>query len=413
MAAVPTIAYYALVEVFIFLAFAELLHSFAEKTGLPDIVADLLLGMTLSGFAVGGLINTLIGQPIFGITPYLLLFADFSVILLLFAAGLGGGFQGLRRAGWPAVGAAITGDLLPFGVVTVLFSRFYSLDAALLLGVAAAATSSAVVASVSQRERVDRTLGGQFLMNVAALDDVVALILLSVVLTIVGGQFDVIAVTGSVLESAIAWVVLLLASVVVIPRVLRVPRVRDLRAMPFMVLFILVAIVVALGFSAVIGAFIAGLAVAESIAAERTRAITEVLLLVFGALFFVVTGAQFDVHELTNLAMVGLALLLAAVAATGKVLGVYPFARIRLGPTPAGSVSIGMVPRGEIGLIVGSIGLSIAVFNQTMLGEVLLMSLATTLIGAFLFRRLAANLGPPPVAAPVPSPPAEAGAPTG
>ncbi len=408
MAVLPSDAYYALVEVFVFLAFAELVHSFAEKVGLPDIVADLVLGMALSGFALGGLLNALLGVPLFGISPYLLLFADFSVILLLFAAGLGGGFQGLRRAGWPAVGAAIAGDVLPFAVVAFLFSRIYDLDAALLLGVAAAATSSAVVASVTQRERIAKTDAGQFLMNVAALDDVVALILLSVVLTIVGGQFDVISVTGSVAESVVAWVVLLLASVVVIPRVLKVPRVRELRGMPFLILFVLVAIVIALGFSAVIGAFIAGLAIAESIAADRTREITEVLLLVFGALFFVVTGAQFDVGELTNLALVGLGLLLATLAAAGKVLGVYPFARLRLGPSPAsGAVAVGMVPRGEIGLIVGSIGLSLGVFDQTMLGEVLLMSLATTLAGAYFVRRLAGTFGAPPTApaaAPDPAP---------
>jgi Kef-type K+ transport system membrane component KefB len=247
-----------------------------------------------------------------------------------------------------------------------------------------------------QGGRVGRTPGGQFLMNVAALDDVVALLLLSAVLTIVGGRFDVIAITGGIAESVIAWVVLLVASVVIIPRVLHVPRLRDLRGMPFLILFVLVAVVVALGFSAVIGAFIAGLAIAESLAADRTRELTETLLLVFGALFFVVTGAQFDVHQLTNLVMVGLALVLAVVAAAGKVLGVYPFARLRLGRTPAvQSVVLGMIPRGEIGLIVGSIGLAVGVFDQTMLGEVLLMSLATTLVGTFLFRRVSGRLGPP------------------
>jgi len=393
----PLAAYYALVEVFVFLAFAELFHSFSEKAGLPDIVTDLLLGVALSSVALGGVLNTLLGAPIFKTTSYVLIFADFSVILLLFAAGLAGGFQGLRRAGWPAVGAAVAGDVLPFSVAFLLFSRVYSLDVALLMGVAAAATSTAVAASIVRSEKVERTPGGQFLMNAAAMDDVVALLLLSAVLTVVGGRFDVIAVTGGIVESVIAWVVLLLASVVIIPRVLKVPRLRDTRGMPFLILFVLVAVVVSLGFSAVIGAFIAGLAVAESLVATRTREMTEMLLLIFGALFFVVTGAQFDFRTLANLDMVGLALLLAAVAAAGKVLGVYPFARVRLGPTPAAAtVALGMVPRGEIGIIVGAIGLSLGLFDQVLFGEVLLMSLATTLVGAYLFRRLASTLGPPP-----------------
>ncbi|MGD0249496.1 MAG: cation:proton antiporter, partial [Thermoplasmata archaeon] len=227
MVAAPEAAYYALLEVFIFLAVAELLHSFARKVGVPTLVSDLLLGVLLSSFALGGILNSLIGVPIFLVNDYVLLFADFSVILLLFAAGLGGGFAGLRRAGTPAVLAAIAGDLVPFALALVVFSRIYPLNVALLLAVACAATSSAVVASLLQAERLTDTPAGQFHMNVAALDDVVALVLLSVALTVVGGQFDVLAVTGNILELAVGWVVLLLAAVLIIPRLLRVPQLRD------------------------------------------------------------------------------------------------------------------------------------------------------------------------------------------
>jgi len=122
MVAAPEAAYYALLEVFIFLAVAELLHSFARKVGVPTLVSDLLLGVLLSSFALGGILNSLIGVPIFLVNDYVLLFADFSVILLLFAAGLGGGFAGLRRAGTPAVLAAIAGDLVPFALALVVFS---------------------------------------------------------------------------------------------------------------------------------------------------------------------------------------------------------------------------------------------------------------------------------------------------
>ncbi len=393
MALLPGEAYYALVEIFVFLAVAELLHSAARRANVPTIVTDILVGVVLSGFALGGLLNTLVGVPIFVVNSYVLIFADFSVILLLFAAGLGGGFTGLREAGPLAVLAAIAGDVAPFAVVAGVFSRVYSLDTALLLGAAAAATSSAVVASVLLSEQVDGTPGGRFLMNIAALDDVVALVLLSVVLTIVGGRVDVIAITGSVFELVIAWVVLLFASVFVIPRILRIPGIRDAQGMPFLILFVLVAIVVALGFSAIIGAYIAGLAVAESLVASRTRGTTEVLLLLFGSLFFVVTGAQFDWRELLEPSLVVLAVVLAALAAAAKLLAVYPFARARLGPGEAPlAVATGMVPRGEIGLIVGSIGFALGLFSQAVLGEVLLMAVLTTLIGAVLFRRSAPAL---------------------
>ena len=402
-------AYYALLEVFIFLAVAELLHSFAEKIGLPNLVSDLLLGIVLSSFAVGGLLNGLLGVSIFTINSYVLIFADFSVVLLLFAAGLESGFGGLRRAGRNAIFAAVAGDVVPFVIAFEVFQRFYATDVALLMAVAAAATSSAVVASLVQTERVTGTEVGAFHINVAALDDVVALLLLSVVLTIVGGQFDILAATGSVVELVIAWVVLLLASVVIVPRLLHGRTLREVRGMPFLFLFVLVVIVIALGFSAVIGAFIAGLAVAESLVASRTREITDLLLLLFGALFFVVTGAQFDIHALLDPGLIVLALVLTAVAAVGKVAAVYPFARHRLGAVGGRAVAVGMIPRGEIGLIVGAIGFSNGTLDQTMLGEILLMSILTTLIGAVFYRQAVSSLRTNGAAMPTPGPATENG----
>ena len=398
----------ALLEIFVFLAVAELLHSFAEKAALPNLISDILLGIVLSSFAVGGILNGIIGAPIFVVNDYVILFADFSVILLLFAAGLGSGFSGLTSAGKYAVLGAVAGDLVPFVATFVVFSHFYSTPAALLLGVAAAATSSAVVASLLRSEGRTSTTAGQFHMNLAALDDVVALVLLSVALTIVGGQFNALAVTGGVVELVVAWLVLLLVSVFLIPRVLRVPRLRDTRAMPFLFLFLLVTVVVALRFSAIIGAFIAGIAVAESLVASRTQAITEFLLVVFGSLFFVVTGAEFDFHSLASLGLLALSVVMTVIALAGKVGGVYPFARLRLGKGGARAVTVGMIPRGEIGLIVGSVGFASGVLDQAMLGEILLMSVLTTLIGALWFRREArsartgSGAASPPGVTPVP-----------
>lgn len=393
MALVPS-TYYALLEIFVFLAVAELLHSFARKIGLPNIVSDLLVGVVLSSFAVGGVLNALLGVPIFIVNDYVLLFADFSVILLLFAAGLGGGFGGLRSAGMTAITAAIAGDLLPFFAVLEVFSRIYSLDVALLLAVAASGTSSAVVASLLQSEGVSGMPAGHFLMNVSALDDVVALLFLSVVLTIVGGESGVLAVTGGLVELVVAWVVLLLASVLVIPRVLRISHFRETRSLPFLFLFVLVALVVALDFSAIIGAYIAGIAVAESLVAERTREITEILLVLFGSLFFVVVGAQFDFRLFLDPVMVGFAVGLAALALVGKFVGIYAFARRRFGHSTSATIAIGTVPLGEIGLIVGAIGFSSGILSQTQLGEILLMAIITTLIGSVLFRHRAPELRP-------------------
>jgi Kef-type K+ transport system membrane component KefB len=394
MAIVPETAYYALLEVFVFLAVAELLQPLAKKISVPAIASYLLLGLLLSGFALGGVVDRLVGVEIFAPdNAYVLLFADFSVVLLLFAAGLGSGFRGLREAGIPAVVAAIAGDLVPFALTFVIVSRFEPTNVALLVGVAVGPSSAAVVASLRDSEGVGSTPGGSFLMNVAALDDVVALLLLSAVLTLIAGRFDVLSITGNLAELVVTWLALLVAAILIVPYLFRVPALRESRGMPFLVLFALVALVISLGLSPIIGAFIAGLAVAESLAATRARELTEVLVLLFGALFFVVVGAQVDARQLGDPTVLGIGLLLGLIAAAGKVVGTYPLARWKLGSAPAArAVAAGLVPRGEIGLVVGSLGFASGIFGVEVLGEIVLMALVTTLVGAIVFRRFAPDL---------------------
>ncbi|EQD39802.1 Cation/H+ exchanger, partial [mine drainage metagenome] len=262
-----------------------------------------LAGMVLGVYALGGILNGLVGVSIFGLQDGLLLFADFSVVLLLFSAGLGGGVASLRRAGLPAVGAAIAGDLLAFGLTFLVFSRFYSTESALFLGVAAAATSAAVAVSLLRSERLGGTPGVQFFVNASALDDVVALVLLSIVTAVLAGGSRPLELTGTIVTSVVGWIVLVVASVVIIPRLLRLRILRRVETLPFTILFVLIALVLALGFSPIIGAYIAGLAIAESVAAPRTRLLTEVLVGIFGPLFFIVVGAQFQIGLLRDPAL--------------------------------------------------------------------------------------------------------------
>ena len=402
---VSSVEYYALLEIFILLAFAELLRSVAERYGFPPTVGEVIAGIVLGMGAVGGILNGLLGVQLFVVNDLVLLFADFSVILLIFAAGLEGGFSSLRAAGSAAVGAAILGDVVPFAATFVVFSFFYPIHTALLVGVATGATSTAVVASFLRSEELTHRSSGKFLLNVAAMDDVVGLLLLSVALNFNPSQLNVIAISGGVAFSVIAWLVILFASVYLIPRILRPLSSRASHDVPFVILFALVAIVAALGFSAIIGAFIAGLAVGESLLASRTKRIADILVAIFGSLFFIVIGAQFDAHTLLDPMLVLFALLLVVIASLGKMAGIYLMARFRFRePGSARAIAIGMIPRGEIGLIVGAVGYSIGAFDQRLLGAIILMSILTTAVGGFFFRRVAAVLRDSPAAPPVAAP---------
>ncbi len=414
MVAVPSGAESALLEIFVFLAGAEAIRFRLSRVGVPQIVGEVLFGMLLAPAALGGVLNGIVGSPLFQVNDVLLGFSDFSVILLIFGAGLEGGFSALRSAGRWAVIGAVAGDLLPFAVALAVFSHLFSFSVALLLAVACASSSTAVVVSLIRTEQLSGSTGGRFLITTCAIDDVVGLVLLSVILSVVGGRISLVAVTGSVALDVIVWVSLLFASLLIIPRVFRALGPRETYNLPFLILFILAAIVAAVGFSTVVGAFIAGLAIADSVAAARTRQTVDTLLLVFGSLFFVVVGFQFDPRLLLDPVVLAAGGLLALIAAAGKFLAIYPAALTRFRRrVDARMIATGMIPRGEIGLIVGAIGIAYHLLNQEALGAILLMALLTTTVGAILFRRTARtarelylsadDAGPTPATAPPPA----------
>jgi len=250
------------------------------------------------------------------------------------------------------------------------------------------ATSLAAVISIIEEERLKgRSIN--FIISASAVDDIVDLILLSTVLAILQQKYiNPESLSLKIIELIIVWIIILGVSVVVIPRIANKLSDKYIEEFPFVVLFGLTLLMVSLGYSPIISAFVAGVSLANSIKSIKIREISNTLLSIFGSLFFVVTGTEINLRAFSINTLI-LSLELTAIASIFKWLGILPFALIYLKNFRfASSVAIGMIPRGETGLVVASIGMSANALNQEEFESIVIMSLLTTLIGSIIFKAL-------------------------
>ncbi|TRM92165.1 sodium:proton antiporter [Sulfolobus sp. A20-N-G8] len=378
----------SLFDVSLFILVAEIIRSFLAKYNLPYLVGEIIAGMIIGPYAMGMIINQIVGFPLISINEYITFLSEFSIILLIFTSGLEHGISPIRSGGLYSFLGATLGALLPFLVTFYLYSDEFGSNSALFLGVAMGATSLAAVAYIIEEEKL-KGKGIDFLISASASDDVVDLLLLSIAISISSETTLHIQYLGvKIIELIIIWLVIFIVSVILIPRVINRLSDKYIEEFPFVVLFGLTLIMVSLGYSPIISAFIAGVSIANSTKSEKIKQIGNTLLSIFGSLFFVVVGSEVNLTSF-NLSTIVFALELTGIAGLFKWIGVFPFAFLRTRNFKmANTIAIGMIPRGETGLVVASIGESLNLLNQVEFEGIILMSLLTTLIGGIVFKTL-------------------------
>ena len=361
-----------LVDLFVLFAAAKIAGELFEHFRQPAVVGELLAGV-------------LVGPHVLGFVPaaeegVLTVVAELGVIILLFTVGLETSVADLRRVGRPAVAVGFLGVALPFAAgVALMFPLGYGRADALFVSAAIVATSVGVTARVLRDLEAVRTTASQVVLGAAVVDDILAIMMLAIVAGLVQGDLSTLSILILVLE-----VVAFLAVVLVFgPRatrrlstVIRIPGVPD---SPFLVAVLLTLGLAALsetiGLAALIGAFLAGL-VFEFRKEEVTTQIEPVyeFLVPF---FFAITGSRLDPAVFADPAILGLASAVTLIAIVTKVGGGY-LGSAGLGRLTQLTVGVGMVPRGEVGLIVASLGLSLGL-DQELFGVVVAMTVVTTL----------------------------------
>ncbi|MEM4042636.1 MAG: cation:proton antiporter [Saccharolobus sp.] len=378
--------YIALFDISLFILVAQVISSFLIKYHIPALIGQLLAGIIIGPYAIGQIINNILGIPLISLNEYVVFFSEFSVILLIFASGLEHGIASIKSAGLLGALGATSGAFLPFIAAYYLYSSQFGFGSTLMLGAAMGATSLAAVAALIEEQKL-KGKGINFLVSASAVDDVVALLLLSAVLAILQGTEVTIASLGiRIIILVVLWLIIFGVSIFIVPIIVNRTNEKYIDELSFVVLFGLVVLMVYLGYSPIIAAFVAGVALANTSKSPRVKEMNNVLLGIFGSIFFVVIGAEVNLKLLSFDTLI-ISLELTAVASVFKWLGVFPFAYLYLRNVKmANAIAAAMIPRGETGLIIASIGLSLNVLNQIEFEGIVFMSLFTTLIGSIIFR---------------------------
>ena len=371
-----------LLQLFAILVAAKLGNEVFRRLGQPTVVGE-ILGGVIAGPAVLG---------VYEVNAETELFAEIGVVLLLFQVGLETRLHELLRVGSTALAVGILGVILPFaGGFAAAELAGGDLSLAIFLAAALTATSVGITSNVLRDLGALRTRSGRIILGAAVIDDVLAIMILSVASGVAAGSFAI----GNVLT--LLGVAMLFIGVVVIGgtrilarrrSLLTDPEFAETPLLPGMIIMLgLAALASLVGLAAIIGAFLAGMVVGESSERHALEAEVAPVAAFFTPFFFGFIGAQVD---LAGLASVDAILLLAgitALAVGSKFVGSF-IGAIRQGRSRAMLIGWGMVPRGEVGIVVAGLGLSAGAIDSEIYSVVVGMAIITTLIVPPLLPRL-------------------------
>ncbi len=384
----------AIIDIGILVAFAKILAGIMVRLDMPEVLGELFAGIVLGPFAFGSF--QIGGEPLVAFNEFVLAFAEIGAILILFVAGLEVSFAQFRALGSQSFLIGAGGVLVPFllGLYVILLVPLPPTDlpAALIVAAALTATSIAITMRTLEELGVLGSKEAKLMINAAVIDDVLGLIVLSIVISIITtGVVPSAAQTVWVLLRTLGlWLALLLSVVYLGSRLATISKRWRARGTVEMISTALcfggAALSAAIGLHPIVGAFCAGMAIAESKVLAQVREYIEKVNLVFSPIFFAVIGARLNLTALTPLAFYGMVLIL-AIAIVSKFVGCGIPALLATRNSKIGvRVGVGMISRGEVGLIVGGIGLTAGAIGQDVYAQIVAMAVITTIITPVLLR---------------------------
>ena len=377
-----------IIGVGILLFAAKLMAELFLRLKLPIVLGELIAGMIVGPFALGGL-QIIDGKQLLQINDEIKILGEMGAIVILFMAGLEMTPKEFLKGGKAAFVVGTLGVVIPFFVGLAVFQLF-GFDAlqSMLIATALTATSIAISIQVLSEFGKLKTPEARLIIGAAIVDDILAIAVLSVVTSIAGSDggvdnIDITEVTITILQVLGFFAIMLIVSVVVIPKIIT-PRIwkakGSVEGIATAAFFGAAALAGSIGLSPIVGAFAVGMALSTTKVFEKIENYVGKIGLIFAPLFFAIIGAQVDLRAV-DLNILALSAVIVIIAVTTKLFGCGLPAMYFLKSKQKGlRVGIGMISRGEVGLIVAGVGITAGILTSEVYSTIIIMVVVTTII---------------------------------
>ena len=377
-----------IIGVGILLFAAKLMAELFLRLKLPIVLGELIAGMIVGPFALGGL-QIIDGKQLLQINDEIKILGEMGAIVILFMAGLEMTPKEFLKGGKAAFVVGTLGVVIPFFIGLSVFQLF-GFDAlqSMLIATALTATSIAISIQVLSEFGKLKTPEARLIIGAAIVDDILAIAVLSVVTSIAGSDggvdnIDITEVTITILQVLGFFAIMLIVSVVVIPKIIT-PRIwkakGSVEGIATAAFFGAAALAGSIGLSPIVGAFAVGMALSTTKVFEKIENYVGKIGLIFAPLFFAIIGAQVDLRAV-DLNILALSAVIVVVAVTTKLFGCGLPAMYFLKSKQKGlRVGIGMISRGEVGLIVAGVGITAGILTSEVYSTIIIIVVVTTII---------------------------------
>ena len=353
---------------------ATLLAEIFERLSQPGIVGEILAGVVIGPGVLGWM------SP----NEFLTALANLGAMFLLFRVGLEVKSSELLKVCGAATLVAALGVVVPFFLGWgILLTWGESQISSIFMGATMVATSVGITAQVLASRNLLNERASKIILAAAVIDDVLGLLVLAFVSSLAKGRLNLLDLSLTALL-AVGFTLIVAkwggpAMIRFVPGLHEKLRVTEAQfSLSMVLLFALSLLAVYVGVAAIVGAFLAGLALAESVGArvkDLVHGVTELLV----PFFLAGIGLHMDLSVFAHMPALLLAMTILVAAIVSKLVG-CGLGAIRFGRKDALRIGVGMIPRGEVGMVVAQVGLGLGVIAQNVYGVAVFMAVATTMI---------------------------------